>query len=317
MGMGLRACQNEAERYVLVESVAKVFADRALGHDLKGTFPHENFADLKAIGYPLLTVPKAYGGLAISLSEMLKLQQLLASYCGSTALAIGWHLGVIHHLGAHGVWDEAVFAEVAHDVVENGALINNAASERATGSPTRGGRPETVALEKDGGWLLNGRKSFTTLSPELDYFVVTASIDGTEDVGNFLVRRELAGVHIDPVWDSVSMKVSGSHDLVLTDVFLKKEDLVQVNAGRKKADGWLLHVPAVYLGIAKAAEKYAVEFATSYSPNSIQGTIADIPKVKERIGEIALKRLESETILLSIAKEWEAASEDEQETFAL
>ena len=81
---------------------------------------------------------------------------------------------------------------VARDVVANGALLNNAASEPATGSPTRGGKPETHAKEDDQGWIINGRKTFTTLAPILDYFVVSASIDGTDEVGNFLIKREVS-----------------------------------------------------------------------------------------------------------------------------
>src|SRR5699024_8895488 len=214
----------------------------------------------------------------------LKLQETIAQHDGSTALSIGWHMGITKHLGETDAWDENVYKAFAKDVLETGALINNAATEPATGSPTRGGRPETVAKETPDGWLIKGRKSFTTLSPILDYFVVSASIDGTEDVGDFLIRRDLDGVSIDYTWDSVAMKATGSHDLVLENVHVNKEDYVQKLSRGRTAQGWLLHIPAVYLGIARAAQKYAVEFATSYSPNSTKGTISDFPSVRERIG---------------------------------
>src|SRR5699024_1022260 len=106
------------------------------------------------------------------------------------------------------------------------ALINNASTERGTGSPTRGGRPETTAEKRGDRWVLNGRKSFTTLAPVLDYFVVSASIAGTEKVGSFLVRRHLDGVSIDETWDSIAMKATGSHDLCLNDVAVSEEDFL-------------------------------------------------------------------------------------------
>lgn len=309
--MNLTALKTKEERIQLIEKTAKTFKERAYQHDLDNSFPYENYEDLKAINYPLLTVPTIHGGLGISLVEMLQAQETIAKYDGSTALSIGWHMGISKNLGENNVWDPAVYEAVAADIVNHGALLNNAATEPATGSPTRGGRPETFAVETDGGWVINGRKSFTTLSPILDYFVVSASIDGTEDVGSFLIRRKLDGVTIDETWDSVGMKATGSHDLVLTDVKVNKEDLVQyLTPGNKAAQGWLLHIPACYLGIAKAAQSEALQFATTYAPNNMKGTIADFPTVRQRIGEIALRLLEMETLLYAVAKKWDEGDYD-------
>ncbi len=47
-----------------------------------------------------------------------------------------------------------------------------------------------------------------------------------------------------------------------------------------------------YLGIAQAARDYAIDFAKTYSPNSIEGTIGDLPTVQQNIGKM-------ETLLLS------------------
>lgn len=307
--------QTKKERLELLEKTAANFSGRARENDEKGLFPFENFAELKAINYPALTVPEKYGGLGISLEEMLKMQEIIATNDGSTALSIGWHMGITKHLGESNSWNEATYEAFAKDVVKTGALINNAATEPATGSPTRGGKPETFAKETEDGWVINGRKSFMTLSPILDYFVVSTSIDGTDDVGNFLIKRELDGVSIDETWDSVAMKATGSHDLVLENVHVKKDDLVQyITPGDKAAQGWLLHIPACYLGIAKAAQKYAIDFATSYSPGTMKGTISDFPAVRQRIGEMELLVLENSTLLYTIAKKWDESDEDARQT---
>lgn len=244
---------------------------------------------------------------------MLQMQEKIAIQDGSTALAIGWHMGITKSLGETNTWDEAVYKKFAEDVVATGALINNVASERATGSPTRGGLPETTARRTENGWILNGRKTFATLAPVLDYISVSATIEGTDEVANFLVRSKLQGVSVDETWDSIAMRATGSHDLVFDRVELQKEDLVHyLTPGNKQAQGWLLHIPACYLGIAKAAQHYAVNFAKTYSPNSIEGTIADIPAVKQKLGEIELRVLESSAFLYHIAEKWDQADEIER-----
>jgi len=313
--MNLLELTTVEERKELLSQTVKPFNERAKEHDTFGTFPFENFEDLKAINYHAITIPKAYGGLGISLCELLQYQGIIGKADGSTALSIGWHMGIMKQLGENQIWEEKKYASVAKDVLETGALLNNAASEPATGSPTRGGKPETYAVKENGQWVINGRKTFTTLSPILSYFVVSASIDGTDDVGNFLVKRERPGVKVEETWDSIAMRGSGSHDVVLENVHVGEEDLVQkMTSGKKMPAGWLLHIPACYLGIAEAAQQSAVDFATSYSPNSIEGTISDLPAVKQKIGDMKLGVLEAKSFLYTIAKKWDNSDKEVRQT---
>lgn len=313
--MTLRQFTTVEERVKALQKISQPFSERAFKHDEEGTFPFENFADLRACGYPSLTVPQKYGGVGISLYELIRLQETLAMADGSTALSIGWHMGITKHVGELDIWDETTYKTFAEDVINRGALINNAASERATGSPTRGGKPETTAQQTEDGWIISGRKTFTTMAPILDYFAVSATIEGTDQVGSFLIRRELTGVSIEETWDSIAMKATGSHDLVLNNVILQTEDLLEyITPSNKPAAGWLLHIPACYLGIARAAQAYAVQFAKSYSPSSITGTISDIPTVKQRIGEMQLKVLQSQHFLYSVAKKWDMLDVEARQT---
>lgn len=310
--MQLQTCRNKEERLALTEKTAAAFKKRAAVHDKDGTFPFENVKDLRQIGYPALTVPVELGGSGITLEELLQHQEIIAAKDGSTALAIGWHMGITMHEGEVRRWEGNHYERFAKDVVAHGALINSAATERATGSPTRGGRPETNVQKTANGWVLNGRKTFATLAPVLNYIIVSASIDGSEDVGRFLVRGDLSGVSVDETWDSVAMKATGSHDFVFENVQLDSDALLEYEKGRRTAQGWLLHIPACYLGIAKAAAEEATRFAANYAPNSIEGTISDIPGVRQKIGQYSLWLFEAETMLYAIARQWDAASKEDR-----
>lgn len=300
---------NTEARLEAVREIAKNFKVRAYQHDIDGSFPFENYTDLRAVHFPALTIPKALGGAGISLVEMLRLQSEIAKNDGSTGLAIGWHMGISKHLGESDSWDTNLYAEFAKAVITEGALINNAASEPATGSPTRGGRPETTAVKVADGWVITGRKTFTTLSPVLDYIAVSAGIEGSDQVASFLVKRALPGVSIVETWDSISMSATGSHDLVLDNVHVRDEDLAQyLMPGKKDPQGWLLHIPAVYFGIATGAYEEALQFANSYSSNAMQGgTVGQFPTVQQKIGQIRVKLMEMEYFLFGVAKAWDDA----------
>lgn len=312
--MSLFAYDNSADRLLLTRKTALAFRERAIEHDQHNTFPYQNIEDLKKIGYPALTLGKGYGGLGVSLEEMLKHQAIIAEMDGSTALAIGWHVGITQHLNTHQEWDQPIFERFAKDVKDNGALINNAASEAGTGSPTRGGLPETTAYKTATGWVISGRKTFTTLSPVLDYFVVSARIGDSHEVGQFLVHKSREGLSIDETWNSVAMRATGSHDLVLKDVVLNQKDfLYTIVPSKKVPQGWLLHIPAVYQGIATAAFDYAVNFANHYAPNSlVSGTIAQFPTVQQKIGAMKLKLIQNEYLLYGVARDWDKGSQEER-----
>lgn len=293
----------------LAERLAQQFALRAAKHDQEGSFPFENFAVLKEEGYHQLPLPKEYGGDEISLYQLVLLQERLAQGDGSTALAVGWHMGIMLHLRHYREWPEALYARFCREVAEEGALINKFDSEPTTGSPSRGGKPQTTAVKTEGGWRITGRKTFSTLSPILNTFVVSASIDGEDRVGQFFVRKS-DRIRIEETWDTLAMRATGSHDLILDEVFVADDAVIKIVDLDKrhtfnKDNGWLLHIPACYLGIAKAARDYALNFASTYQPNSLTEPIATLPHIQDKIGRMEAEWRTARTLLYSVAERWD------------
>jgi len=302
--------EEQREKVARTERLAAAFAERAAAHDREGSFPFENFADLKEAGYLKLTVPKAFGGDEISLYEFVLLQERLAYGDGSTALAVGWHLGQVMHFRETGKWPDALFEELCRDVVGSGAMINTFASEPASGSPSRGGKPETEAEEVEGGWVLTGRKTFSTLSPILDRFVVTATSKRDGRIDEYLVRRG-DGVRVVETWDTLGMRATGSHDVVLERAFVPASARISRH-GREAVDdggGWLLHIPACYLGIAFAARDFALRFARTYRPNSVAGPIAELATVQMSIGRMEAELRTARRVVYAAAERWDREKE--------
>ncbi|GMO00091.1 acyl-CoA dehydrogenase family protein [Parageobacillus thermoglucosidasius] len=311
--------QNERQEFLLhlASELAEQFHETADIIDQEGRFPFENFQKLKDCNYQSLTVPKQYGGEEISLYEFLLMQERLSQGDASTALCIGWHLGVIYDLRERQTWDSEKFKWLCHEVVQNKVLINRVATENGTGSPTRGGKPETVAVKRNGKWVITGRKSFASMAIALDYSLVTATIQESGKVGSFLVDHRLQGVSVEETWDMIGMRGTRSDDLVLDQVELPEDALVELdqlespkgNMGR----AWLLHVPACFLGIAIAARNYAISFASEYQPNSLPGPIKDVPEVQRKIGEMDLELLKARYTLYSVAHRWDTYPEKRME----
>ncbi|MCL7748211.1 acyl-CoA dehydrogenase family protein [Halalkalibacter alkaliphilus] len=310
--MKLQTVNTNEEREYIVHQTAQAFLSRAQKHDEENTFPMENIQELKEIGYTTLTIPKEFGGAGLPLADWLSLQEVIATYDGSTSLSIGWHMGIITQIIENRSWPENILDRVLYEVLHEGKLLNAAASEPETGSPTRGGKPTTTAKNEKHSWVINGRKSFTSMAPALDYFIVSATMEDGQ-VGNFLIHRSAPGVKIEETWNSIAMRGTASHDLYLKNVRIPADHFLEViHPGKKSPAGWLLHIPACYLGIAQAAQNFAIDFAKSYSPNSLSSAIKDLPNVQVKIGENEADLIQARYFLYGVAKKWDTSSQNER-----
>jgi len=306
--------EKEAQLAAWADRLAVQFAKRAAKHDEEGSFPFENFQELKDAGYAKLTVAKKYGGEELGLYEWLLVQERIARGDGSTALSAGWHGGMMLHFRESDGWPEPTFSEFCRDVVAHGNMINKFASERGTGSPTRGGRPQTTAVRAEGGWLLSGRKTYSTLSPMLTDFIVSAGIENQPEIGDFLVRSR-EGVTIEETWNTMGMRATGSHDVILDQVVVPDRQVLSIHlpgtskSERDDGDGWLLHIPACYLGIAYAARDFALEFAAHYTPNSLNEPIATLPHIRQWIGQMESELRLARTLMYDVADRWDREPE--------
>ena len=210
--------KNEKQNQLLEKSqkIAKYISPTSLKHDRDGSFPHEHFQFMREVGYLAAAVPESYGGPGYGLTDILLAQFEIGTGDGSTALAVGMHHMVVGAEAIARKWPDTIRKRVFSEVVSSGALINNIASEPDLGSPQGGGRPSTTLIPKgEGEWDLEGRKTWSTLAPELTYAITFAAVeDGTGDTARVLQRMDAKGVSVEETWDSMSMRSTGSHDII-------------------------------------------------------------------------------------------------------
>lgn len=298
----------------LADELAPRFGERAARHDREGSFPFENFDDLRAAGLHLLTVPEEFGGWGATLPEAIRVIERLARGDGSTALVFDMHVQVLGSLSESRPWDGDQFARFCCSIVEGGAIINSCASEPELGSPSRGGLPATHARWTGDGYRLTGRKTFSSGSPVLTHALIPAMLDNAPEgtVGVFLMPMDRPGVRIEETWDVLGMRTTGSNDLWLEDVPVSASDLVQrrgpdvPDPGKVSGGAWFgMTIAGVYLGIASAARDAAIDFARQRTPTALGGAaIATLEPIQRQLGALEAELLTARALLYTTAEAW-------------
>jgi alkylation response protein AidB-like acyl-CoA dehydrogenase len=248
---------------------ADVFADRAATHDRENSFPFDNYRDMQDSGFLCLTLPEELGGMGATLAELLPAVERLATGDASTALAVIMHLSPLGQWS--GIWrrtrDErlgrllrgAAEGEVVWAAITAEMGVANHMSDAAT-----------TATKVDGGYLLNGRKTFGTNSAVATHCSTTARYDDPERGPRLLLCRiPLSGdaVRIHPTWDVMGMRGTQSNDVEFVDRFVADDAVAHsLPVGHLDARvlettfGWSMATfGAVYTGVAVGALDWAAE----------------------------------------------------------
>ncbi len=289
----------------LATTLAEQFASRADEADKEGALPAEDVAALKASGYLGISVPREFGGYGLPLRDCVAAQLALAQGSTSTAIVAGMQVHIFGHQREVQTWDAAWYAEFC-GLAANGALFNSIASEPALGSPSRGGLPATTAVPaKNGdGWLVNGRKTWSTGGKHLTHMLVRVALEGEGAV--VLVEQNMPGVEWITTWsDSLSLRASDSHDVVFNDVPIPRNYVVERDGRSAKPNLWFpMIMSTIYLGAALSARNRVIQFALERVPTALGKPIATLPKIQRQIGEMDIALQAARALLFDVAGEW-------------
>src|SRR5947207_4607684 len=88
---------------------------------------------------------------------------------------------------------------------------------------------QTVARRVDGGYVLNGRKTFITNGPECHLALVYAKLD--DRITTFVVERSFAGFSTSPKIPKPGIRASSMSELIFDNCFVPAENLVGREGG--------------------------------------------------------------------------------------
>ncbi|CAL1241386.1 acyl-CoA dehydrogenase family protein [Candidatus Methylocalor cossyra] len=312
--------------------IAAALADglqRLRPHAGQEAFDPEVPSALLAAGLQRLPLPIEAGGLGAGTLQTTAVLAALGAVDGSAALGLAMHC---HSLGAareSGTWPAPLLARLYRSVVEEGALVNVAATEDAGGSPARGALPDTTARRDGAYWVLDGEKSWTTWLPALRYAIVSARLldatsaapdSGAPLVGQVLLDLNLPGVERQPAFDALGMRASASGRLRLRGVRAPGDHLIAASPPsaadprRVPALGWFgLSIAAVYLGVGEGAAEAVLCFAKERKPGDHTTAVADVPSVRIRLGRLWAELRAARLLMQEVAGRWDAASPNGRE----
>jgi len=279
-GTGVELNDQQVGLLALAQELGVNFGRRAARYDQEASFPFENYDDMREAGLLKLCVPKSHGGLGADLFTYALVSATLGKYCGATALTFNMHAcsSLWPGLLADGL-DMSATQRAEHEkyrtlhfrrIVEEGAVYAQPFSE---GTASAAGRAPfgTTAAKVEGGWLLNGKKIFASLSGAADYYGVlcTEARPGTEapsmrDSLYIAVPKDAPGFSIVGDWDPLGMRGTVSRTLLLKDVFVADSgQMMPRGVYHQAATRWphmFSTLSPTYMGISVAAYEFTVRY---------------------------------------------------------
>jgi alkylation response protein AidB-like acyl-CoA dehydrogenase len=308
-----------AELFELCDELAEKFTARARKNDSEASFPVENFADMRKAGLMGLMVPENHGGMGADFYQYTRAAGRLAQGDGSTALTFNMHniitatlaevdeSALVGRLGKRMAdFRSWVFAEALAGKVFAASLTE----------PGAGFHPRslTTTYERvDGGYKLNGKKSFVSLAENADYYVVAAVAEETLASGDpkvswLVVADDNPGVRFERMWDTLGMRATVSNNMYLEDTFVAKEHLFMRTEGlvmqklAKEPHMVVGGFTACYFGIIEAIFKFVVQYESGKTMLGSGAPLIESELVQHRVGELSINVEAARELVYSAAR---------------
>lgn len=196
--------------------------------DANLTFSESNWQAVADKGLLGLHMPTTYGGRGYDLVTSVHALEALGYGCPDN----GFTLGVCGHIFT--VLDpifrfgtEEQKQKYLPKMIDGTYCGSQAVTEPASGSDAFG--IQTTAKAVDGGYILNGHKTYIGLAPIADVILVYATVNpdaGLWGVTVFIVDGDADGLAIDPPQSKMGLRTGPMSDIRLNDVFVPKENLL-------------------------------------------------------------------------------------------
>jgi alkylation response protein AidB-like acyl-CoA dehydrogenase len=260
-----------SEENLAVRDAARDFATKELlpgviDRDIASAFPRSLVNRMGELGFLGMMVDPAYGGGGLdTVSYVIALEEISKIDASAGVIASVNNSLVCWGLEAYGT--EAQKQQYLKPLAMGTKLGCFCLSEPEAGSDATS--QHTMALEHQGGYLLNGTKNWITNGGTSDIAVVIAQTHAElkhKGINTFVVEKGADGFAVGKKEDKMGIRASDTHALMFSDVALSADQRIGPDGSgfayaMKTLDGGRIGIAAQALGIAQGA----LDLATAYA----------------------------------------------------
>jgi alkylation response protein AidB-like acyl-CoA dehydrogenase len=229
-------------------------------------FPREMFFKMGELGLSGVIFPEEYGGAGMGYVEYVTVIEEISRVDGSIGLSVAAHNSLCtNHIFQYGTEEQK--KRYVAPLAAGQKLGAWALTEPGSGSDASG--MKTTAIRRDGGWLINGSKNFTTHGISADICVVMAFTKRemrSRGISAFIVERGTNGFLAGKKENKLGVRASETASITFEDCWVPEENLLGepgrgfVNA-MQILDGGRISIAALALGIAQGAFESALKYS--------------------------------------------------------
>jgi len=257
---------------VLLSSISRFVRERLIPNESEvadtDEIPVKLVAEMRELGLFGLSIPEAYGGLALTMEE----EALVAFEIARTSPAFRSLIGTNNGIGSQGIVIDGTEEQkqrylprlAAGDIIGSFAL-----TEPGAGSDAASLR--TSAVRDGDDYVLNGTKRYITNAPEASIFTVMARTDaekrGAGAISAFIVEKGTPGLSLGKVDRKMGQQGAHTCDVIFENCRVPAANLIGGKEGvgfktaMKVLDKGRLHIAAVCVGAAERMLDDALRYA--------------------------------------------------------
>lgn len=236
---------------------------RAAAMDEARQFPRDLFMELADLGFFGLRYPESIGGAnADTVSYCLAISEIARGSLSLAAAAAMQSLMGTHFLYAFG--NEDIRERLLKPAIRGKKIGTICITEPDAGSDLSA--IKTSAEKVDGGYRLNGQKTWITSAPVADFFTVFARSGEERRLTIFLVERDFPGLNVGKAIEKMGCWATSNSEVFLDDCLVPEDHrLGEEGQGESGLREILVEIRvmtgALAIGVARAALDDAVQYA--------------------------------------------------------
>jgi len=269
-------------------------------------FPMDVIKKAGELGFLGIIFPEEYGGSGMGYVEYVLVVTELSKVDPSVGISIAAHNSLctnhIYKFGNEAQRRRWVVPLAKGEKIGAWSLTEPNAGSDASGTQTR-------AEKVDGGFILNGAKTFTTHGSVGEICVVFAVTEGGEQkkqhsISAFVVEKGMAGYRAGKKENKLGIRASDTSEVILENCFVPDENLLG-NRGEgfvqalQILDGGRISIAALGLGTAIGAYETALKYAKERK--QFGQAIAEFQAIQFHLAEMATRIAAAEILTMAAA----------------